>query len=473
MAYPRVASFKKHDDFVSYLADLGIEFPCDAQIVASSNPLANSLHIDGLTIGNRFCILPMEGWDGTTDGKPTELTRRRWRNFGLSGAKLIWGGEAVAVRPDGRANPNQLMISAENLADIEALRLELSKAHRLHFGQDNDLVVGLQLTHSGRYARPNQKSVSEPKTVQRNSALDARLGLDDGAAVFSDDELQELIDDFIQAAVLAQKSGFHFVDVKHCHGYLGHELLSGVNRAGRFGGSFENRTRFLREIVEGIHSHAPGLMIAIRLSIFDFLPFQPGPDRIGVTDPLGDQRFAFGSDGSGCEVDLSEPSKFMELLESLGIKLVCTTAGSPYYNPHIQRPAYFPPSDGYKPPEDPLVGVARQLRATAELKQKHPELVFVGSGYSYLQDWLPHAAQALVRENWVDFVGLGRMVLSYPELPADVLSGEQLTRKKVCRTFSDCTTAPRNGIVSGCYPLDPFYKVRDEHARLKQAKKTN
>lgn len=473
MAYPRVASFKKHDDFVSYLAKLGAKFPCDAQIVTSGNPLADPLHVDGLTIGNRFCILPMEGWDGTPDGKPTELTRRRWRNFGLSGAKLMWGGEAVAVRPDGRANPNQLMISAENLADIEALRLELSEVHRMHFGQDDDLVVGLQLTHSGRYARPNQKSVSEPRTVQRNLALDARLGLDDGAAVFSDDELQDLIDDFINAAVLAQKAGFHFVDIKHCHGYLGHELLSGVDRAGRFGGSFKNRTRFLCDIVQGIHSHAPGLMIGVRLSIFDFLPFQPGPDRIGVTDPLGDQRFAFGSDRSGCEVDLSEPSKFMELLKSYGIKLVCTTAGSPYYNPHIQRPAYFPPSDGYKPPEDPLVGVARQLRATAELKQKHPELVFVGSGYSYLQDWLPHAAQALVRENWVDTVGLGRMVLSYPELPAEVLSGEQLSRKKVCRTFSDCTTAPRNGIVSGCYPLDPFYKARDDHDRLKQAKKTN
>ena len=472
MAYPRVASFKTHDDFMSHLAKLGIEFPCDEQIVADSNPLAEPLQIDGMTIGNRFCILPMEGWDGTLDGKPTELTRRRWRNFGLSGAKLMWGGEAVAVRPDGRANPNQLMISAQNLSDIELLRLELTKAHQDKFGVADDLLVGLQLTHSGRYARPNQKSVSEPRTVQCNPALDARLGLDHAGAILSDDELQKLVDDFIQAAVLAQQAGFQFVDIKHCHGYLGHELLSGVDRSGRFGGSFENRTRFLRDIVEGIHSLAPGLMIGVRLSIFDFLPFQPGADRVGIVDPCGDQRLAFGSDASGCEVDLSEPSKFMELLKSLGIKLVCTTAGSPYYNPHIQRPAYFPPSDGYKPPEDPLVGVARQLRATSELKQQHPELLFVGSGYSYLQDWLPHAAQALVRENWVDSVGLGRMVLSYPELPADVLSGQQMARKKVCRTFSDCTTAPRNGIVSGCYPLDPFYKGRDEHEHLKRAKKT-
>jgi 2,4-dienoyl-CoA reductase-like NADH-dependent reductase (Old Yellow Enzyme family) len=161
------------------------------------------------------------------------------------------------------------------------------------------------------------------------------------------------------------------------------------------------------------------------------------------------------------------------LLNDLGIQLVCTTAGSPYYNPHIQRPAYFPPSDGYQPPEDPLVGVARQIKATAELKRLHPELILVGSGYTYLQDWLPHTAQAVVREGLVDSVGLGRMVLSYPDFPADVLAGKILTRKKVCRTFSDCTTAPRNGIVSGCYPLDPYYKERPEHKKLKQLKKSS
>ena len=77
----------------------------------------------------------------------------------------------------------------------------------------------------------------------------------------------------------------------------------------------------------------------------------------------------------------------------------------------------------------------------------------------------------VVREGLVDSVGLGRMVLSYPDLPADVLAGKILTRKKVCRTFSDCTTAPRNGIVSGCYPLDPYYKERPEHKKLKQLKK--
>jgi NADPH2 dehydrogenase len=146
--------------------------------------------------------------------------------------------------------------------------------------------------------------------------------------------------------------------------------------------------------------------------------------------------------------------------------LVCVAVGSPYYNPHIQRPALFPPSDGYLPPEDPLVGVARQIAVTAELKRHAPKLAIVGSGYSYLQEWLPHIGQAVVRTGAADFIGLGRMALSYPEMPADVLSGRPLRRKQICRTFSDCTTAPRNGMVSGCYPLDPFYKAREEAVRL-------
>ncbi len=140
------------------------------------------------------------------------------------------------------------------------------------------------------------------------------------------------------------------------------------------------------------------------------------------------------------------------------------TAGSPYYNPHVQRPALFPPLDGYLPPEDPLAGVARQIDATARLKAACPSLVFVGSGYTYLQEWLPHVAERAVRDGLTDFVGLGRMVLSYPDLPADVLSGAPLKRKAICRTFSECTTGPRLGLVSGCYPLDEHYTSHPDAA---------
>lgn len=471
MAYPRLARLKTHAQFTHHLGELKLDFPCEEILEnGDESVLAQPIKVHDFKIGNRFSILPMEGWDGTADGKPTDLTRRRWKNFGHSGAKLIWGGEAVAVRHDGRANPNQLLINDLNLAEIESLRTDLVATHEADFGTSTDLLIGLQLTHSGRYSKPNAKDRSEPRIAQRNPVLDARLGITDDSSMLSDDDLSRLIEDFVAAATLAEKAGFQFVDVKHCHGYLGHELLSGVDRPGKFGGSFENRTRFLRDIVQGIRACTSGLEIGVRASIFDFLPYRPGDNRVGVPEAGGDPRLAFGSDATGTDVDLDEPSKFLTLLKSLGIRMVCTTAGSPYYNPHIQRPAYFPPSDGYQLPEDPLVGVARQIQATGELKRQHPGLVFVGSGYSYLQEWLPHVAQAVVRQGQVDSIGLGRMVLSYPELPADVLAGKGMTRKKVCRTFSDCTTAPRNGIVSGCFPLDPYYKTRSDKKRLDRLK---
>ncbi|TWT51216.1 NADPH dehydrogenase [Rubripirellula amarantea] len=470
MVYPRVASFKSHEDFIAHLRTQGLDLPCDKVVeTGDSSTLGQSIPIEGSSIGNRFCILPMEGWDGTTDGKPTELTVRRWRNFGISGAKLIWGGEAAAVRHDGRANPNQLIVNDANASEIEGLRKELVHAHHEKFGRTDDLLVGLQLTHSGRWARPNDKSKLEPRTAQRNRLLDKRQGIRDDSAMLTDNELSVLVDDFVRAARIAESCGFEFVDVKHCHGYLGHELLSGVDRPGKYGGSFENRTRFLRDIVAGIRAEAPTLGLGVRVSIFDYVPYVSGADNIGQPDD-GDPRLTFGGDGSGQGINLDEPMELMRLMEQLGIKLVCTTAGSPYYNPHIQRPAYFPPSDGYGAPEDPLVGVDRQIQATAQLKRAFPNLIFVGSGYTYLQEWLPGVGQAVVKAGMVDSIGLGRMVLSYPELPADVIAGTTMPRKKVCRTFSDCTTAPRKGMVSGCYPLDPYYKARPEREMLKQLK---
>ncbi|MEO1526438.1 MAG: NADH:flavin oxidoreductase [Planctomycetota bacterium] len=471
-SYPRIASLKTIERFRDRLAELDLPIPIDEEVQAGpDSPLAQSLAVGDQVIGNRFAILPMEGWDGTSDGKPTELTRRRWKNFGISGAKLIWGGEAVAVRHDGRANPNQLLLTEDNVSSISSLRDDLISSHRERFGDVDDLFVGLQLTHSGRYARPNDKKVAEPRPAQRNPILDRRLDVHDNTALLTDDELKTLIEDFVRAAVRAEQMGFQFVDVKHCHGYLGHELLSGVDREGEFGGSFENRTRFLREIVAGIRSEAPTLEMGVRLSIFDFVPYQKAEDGIGCPVPDADPRLVFGAGQDGRSVDLDEPKKFVALMQQLGMKLLCTTAGSPYYNPHIQRPAYFPPSDGYNPPEAPLVGVHRQIDATATLKEFAPDMVVVGSGYTYLQDWLPHVAQAVVREGMVDSVGLGRMVLSYPEMPADILAGSVAKRKKVCRTFSDCTTAPRNGIVSGCFPLDPFYKAMPERKELVSLKK--
>ena len=475
-AYTRVARLKTAQDFEAYLKELGIEIPYEPVVESGErSPLAQPYTMNnGRKIGNHFAILPMEGWDGTPDGQPTENTLRRWTNFGLSGAKLIWGGEAVAVRHDGRANPNQLMIRDHTLAGLEKLRKTLIQTHQDHFGRSDDLLVGLQLTHSGRFARPNVKTRLEPKILYHHPLLEQIYNVDPNLPVLADAEIEAIIAEFVRAARQAFELGYAFVDIKHCHGYLGHEFLSAYQRPGPYGGSFENRTRFVRTIIEGIRSEVPDLMIGVRVSAFDFPPFRPGPD--GVGEPLvyqgnGGYPFAFGGDPDHpLEMKLDETFAFLDLLQSLGIELVNLSAGSPYYNPHIMRPAYFPPSDGYQPPEDPLVGVARQIYAVASIKEHFPEMAVVGTGYSYLQDWLPNVAQAVVRQKMVDFVGLGRMVLAYPDMPADVLAGRPLKRKHICRTFSDCTTAPRNGMVSGCYPLDEYYKQTAEAERLKEIK---
>lgn len=477
--YPRIAQFKTVAAFQARLRELGVVLPCDSEVQSATqgSPLARPLQLGNQTAGNRWCIHPMEGWDANHDGTPSPLTLRRWRNFGASGAKLIWGGEAVAVQHDGRANPRQLLAAPGNVSGLSQLLNELRATHRAQIGDDGDLVVGLQLTHSGRFSRPNGSQL-EPKIAYHHPLLDRKFGIDAGstAMVWSDDDLERLIDRYVDAARLALAAGFQFVDVKACHGYLLHEFLSAYTRPGRFGGDFDGRTRILCTIVERIRVEVPELMIGVRLSAFDTPPYEKR-EQVGTPMPYDDHlpyRFGFGlRDDDPLSIDLTETLKLVGKLRQLGVQLMNISAGSPYYNPHLQRPAAFAPSDGYDPPEDPLVGVARQIDVTRQIKQAFPEMPVVGSGYTYLQEFLVPVAQACVREGWVDSVGLGRMVLSYAELPTDSLAGRPLQRKRVCRTFSDCTTAPRQGMVSGCYPLDPFYKDLPEAQHLKALKRTH
>ncbi|MCZ6632822.1 MAG: NADH:flavin oxidoreductase [bacterium] len=482
--FVRIGHLKTVDDFKAHIKTLAIDLPCDGAILkAPASPLAQPYDYQGFSIGNRFCIHPMEGWDGDLDGNPSEHTLRRWENFGLSGAKLIWGGEAVAVCHKGRANPNQLYAADHTKAGLGQLRERLLKAHQEHVGTLDNLLIGLQLTHSGRFCRPNSKTKTEPRTLYRHPILDQKFGIDSDDVLLSDGEIKGIIEDYLKAARMASDLGYQFVDIKHCHGYLGHEFLGAFTRPGPYGGSFENRTRFLREIVEGIRSEHPDLLIGVRFSVFDFVPFHPDPDKSegrrlgpGIPDDFSHclpYQYGFGlNPDNPVEPDTTEPFQFLDLLRELDIRLVNLSAGSPYYNPHIQRPAYFPPSDGYQPPEDPLVGCARQFNFVAQVKAQYPDFLIVGTAYSYLQEYLPHVAQSLVRDNKVDFIGLGRVVLSYPDLPVDVLKNGEMSRRKICRTFSDCTTAPRNGMISGCFPLDAYYKKSPEGARLREFKKS-
>jgi len=475
--YPKIAQLKDSASFIARLRELGIDrLPFDKGVLTAEqgSPLGNPLIIGQFTVGNRWCIHPMEGWDANGDGSPSPHTLRRWKHFGLSGAKLIWGGEAAAVQSQGRANPRQTIAGEQNRQGLQLLLAELLDAHQKHCGDTSDLLVGLQLTHSGRFSRPNGPKL-EPRIAYHHPLLDTKFGIspDDDSVVFTDDELHRLVDRYVEAARVAYEIGYQFVDIKACHGYLLHEFLSAFERKGQFGGDFEGRTRLLATILRRVRDEIPDLILGVRLSIFDLVPYQQG-ESVGIPVPydhLLPYRYAFGTSAKDPRIiDLEEPIKLLRLLRDLGVVTVNLSCGSPYYCPHAQRPAIFPPSDGYMPPEDPLLGVWRQIETARQCKQAVPELVMVGTGYSYLQDFLPHVAQAVVREGWIDSVGLGRMVLSYPELPLDALRYGKLRRKKVCRTFSDCTTAPRNGLVSGCYPLDSYYKDLPEYEQLRNAK---
>jgi len=472
----RIASLSGPEALRAWLAEIGAALPCDdAVLAAPGSPLAAPLALgdgpDGALVApNRFVVQPMEGWDGTADGLPGELTTRRWQRFGSSGAGWMWGCEAVAVRADGRANPNQLRIGADTASALGRLRRALLDAAR-EAGHPEP-VVGLQLTHSGRWAMP-APGERRPRVAYRHPLLDRRVGVASDEPVLSDAEVGALVADFAEAARLAEAEGFAFVDLKHCHGYLLHEFLSARGRAGRYGGAdLAARTRLAAELVEAVAAAAPRLRIGVRLSILDAVPHHQVAGG-GVPEPHErPYAFGFGLDPEHPErPDLAEPIRLVRELVARGVSWINATAASPYYAPHLQRPAAFPPTDGYPPPEDPLVGVARLLGAARALKAAVPEAVVVSSGWTYLQEFLPHVAQACVREGWFDAVGLGRMALSYPELPADVLAGRPLARKLLCRTFSDCTSAPRGGLVSGCYPLDSFYRARPEREALEKLKR--
>lgn len=459
--YRRPGSFKSLEEFQEFIRESGFAIGFKAGNAALNQPIS----CYGRTLPNRMAVLPMEGWDAEAGGVPSALTLRRWTRFAESGAGLIFGTEACAVMHQGKSNPYQLVISPENTDAFKAAVTAMRQAHRQRFGS-REVMIGLQLAHSGRYSHPNRSAVLEPRTAFAHPLLDKKFNCDP-TAVVTDQEIREVIRHYIQGAKVAYEAGFDFVDVKLAHGYLSHELLSAINRPGEFGGSFENRTRFFREVAEGIKKEVPGLNIASRISIYDIIPFYK--DASGVGRPMewsgGEYPYAFGGDGTGLGMDpnLTETVKLVEMMQSYGVELICATVGSPYYSVHLQRPAYYAVADGYEPPEDPMLQVSRHMHAVARLKQLCPKIQVVGSGYTCLQEFLPAAAEYAVANGLADYVGLGRMMLSYHDFAEDVLTGKPLDRRRICRTLGECTNAPRHGCISGCYPLDDFYKqMRDK-----------
>ncbi len=473
--FKKITAFKTAADFAAHIKEMGLPFGLVEEVKpGKESRLGEKVEHNGHVIGNRWAILPMEGWDCLPDGNPSEYTLRRWSRFAASGAKLLFGTEAAAVMTEGRSNTRQLMMTEDTYDAMAKASEMMRKVHEEKFGNADDLYIGLQLTHSGRYSHPYDDMKLASVTAYSHPLLDKKFG-SSPANVVSDDELKRIIERFIDAAKLAYKAGFNFVDIKHAHGYLGHELLSAHTRPGEFGGSFENRTRFFRDIADGIAAEVPGLEVAMRLSFADFLPWMRQEDGSGLPmewDKSKPYIYAFGGDGTGEGMNFDEPVKFVKMAQQHGVSMICGTIGSPYYNPHIQRPAAYAVSDGYLPPVDPLYNVAKHISAAAAMKKACPEVKFIGSGYTYLQEYLPNVGEWVLENGMADFIGIGRMVLSYPEMCADSLAGKTLDKRHICRTFGDCTSAPRNGMISGCYPLDDYYKVLPEALRLKNIKRS-
>lgn len=419
------------------------------------SPLFQPVAVGPRTAGNRWCIHPMEGCDGEPGGAPGELTFRRYNRFGAGGAKVIWG-EACAVVEEGRANPRQIWLNGSTKADFARLVADCRKAHRESNGDDSDLLVGLQLTHSGRY------SYRRPTIATPDPLLVGRYRVTADTPLITDDELKRLVDHYVAAAKLAVEVGFDFLDVKQCHRYLLNELLGARNRPGPYGGSFENRTRLARDIFRAVRAAAPGAILATRLNVYDGVPFHTGADGDGVPDPwTAPLANGWGmSETDPFTPDLTEPLRWVTEMRQLGVQLVNVTMGNPYAQPHIGRPFEYPPPDGYESPEHPLVGVDRHFKATEVIQLAHPDLPVVGTGYSYLQEFLPAAGAANVRDGRVTLVGVGRASLAQPDWVRQLLDHGKVDRKRVCRTFSYCTALmrakdhPLGQYPTGCPPFD-------------------
>lgn len=433
--YPSPSQFTTAAEFSSYLSSAGIDIPFDDAVDTDGNsPLAQPVSRGRFEIGNRWAILPLEGSDSDVDGNPTDRSIGRWDAFGRSGAKLIWG-ESAAVRNDGRSSPAQLLIAPATTGGLRRLREAAVSAHREEFGDAEDLKLGLQLTHSGRLSHPPPSGEHAPVTVRRHPHLDPTLGPPSDQPLLTDGQLYELIDDYVTAAEVVAEAGFDFVDLKACHGSLGHELLGAFERPGEFGGSFDNRTRFLRTIVDRVRSGSLGLKLGLRLSAFDTVIHTAGEDGVGRPITSEPARYWFGTDEFGLEIDLSEPIRLLTIMRDVGVDLICVTGSSPYNSWHLQRPALKAKPGEYTTPENPLVGVARHIGVTRRLRESVPGITTVGSGYSYLQRWLPNVAQAAVRTGMTDLVGIARMHLAYPRFISDVLDGRPLETDTIEKAF--------------------------------------
>ena len=427
-------NFKSLDELKYKIEQLGVALPLSVDLDVLNRPVT----IGKLTLPNALSTHPMEGADAEPDGSPSELTLRRYGRFAAGGTGLVWM-EACAVVPEGKANPRQLQITQENLSAFAGLVQKARRAARDSMGKHHRTALVLQLTHSGRYCKP--LGVPRPVIAHHSVILDTQHRLPPDYPLISDEELDHLQDSYVKAAILAAKAGFDGVDIKCCHRYLPSELLASFTRThSRYGESFENRIRFLTETIAKVRDAVPQLEVTCRLNVFDAIAY---PYGFGVNRQ------------DSATADLTEPIDLVGRLSALGVNLLNVSIGNPYYQPHFGRPYDEPIAGGYVPREHPLQGIERLIAVARDIQLAYPSIGVVGTGYSWLRQFLPFVAAGVLSRGWATVVGVGRAAFAYPDLAKDIFTFGRMDPLKCCITCSSCTQIMHDGGRSGCVPRDP------------------
>ena len=414
---------------------LGTNLPFSEDVAVLSHPL----QVGSKVIPNRLVCQAMEGCDGTPEGSPDVLTKRRYERFAKGGAGLIWF-EATAVMKEGRANPRQLYICRDNLDDYKRQVEEIKETAMKENGYAPTVIM--QATHSGRYSKP--EGVPAPLIAYNNPIFEKDNPISPDRIV-TDDYLDLVGEKLVEGARLAEEAGFDGVDIKCCHRYLNSELLSAYNREGRYGGSLENRTRLLRESISGaIESCGKDFIVSSRMNVYDGFPY-----------PYG---FGVKNDGS-TDFDPTEPIWLLQELKKSGVELLNITMGNPYFNPHVNRPFVM---GGYQAEEHPLEGVARMLHGIAALKKAVPDMKLICSALSYLGVAAPNVVSGFIGNDGFDMAGFGRTIFAYPDFAKDILKNGAMDKNKLCICCSKCTEIMRKpGGTPGCVirDRDPYFEI--------------
>ncbi|MDO4329662.1 MAG: NADH:flavin oxidoreductase [Lachnospiraceae bacterium] len=445
-------NFRTLEDIQEKVNQLGVNIKFSENLELMHKPV----WINGHKAENSIAVLPMEGCDSNQDGSPSELVKRRYLRFSEGGAGLVWW-EANAVVQEGRANPNQMMITEKNLESFRKLIEECNQSAIARNGY-KPLHI-LQLTHSGRYARPVGHAPA-PRVPQRDPILDPISGVTSDAAVVSDTYLESLVPKYAKAALLAKEAGFDGVDIKACHRYLLSELLASHTREGKYGGSFENRSRLIVEIVRAVRQAVgEDYIIASRFNVFDAHPY-----------PYG-----FGCDREDLwKFDPTEPMELVKLLCKEGVNLLSNSAGNPYYiYPQVTRPFDLSSRGIPVPDEHPLTSVARLFEFTRQIQKAAGDVPVIGNGYTWLRQFAPFAGAANLLDGSCRMMGLGRSSIAYPDGPRDILLNGKLRPEQCCITCSKCTQIMRDHGHTGCVVRDsqwylPLYREAAQEAAIRE-----